>query len=333
MQWKAAAAAVVPLLLWAVQSLAQPAGLDAFKRPAAVPFPEAAPYSREIATLGKMLFFDPRLSGGQNISCSSCHNPSFGWETPVPKAIGAANKPVRRHAPTLLNAAWITPLFWDGRADSLETQAIGPITAPDEMNATFDGITARLTAVHEYKTWFDRLFPGRGIRKETVLTALATYQRTIVSGVASFDRWVSGDATAVPEAAKRGFALFNGRANCVSCHSGWMFTDNQLHDIGIQTTDLGGGGLTPPDPEMNYRFKTPGLRNIALRAPYMHDGSLTSLREVVRHYADGGSAKASRMPDIEGFAATEADITDLIAFLQTLTDTGTNVPTPILPAN
>ncbi|AHD01717.1 cytochrome-c peroxidase [Leisingera methylohalidivorans] len=331
MRWKAAIA-VVPLLLWAVQSLAQPAGLEAFKRPAAVPFPEAAPYSREIATLGKMLFFDPRLSGGRNISCSSCHNPSFGWESPAPKAIGAANKPVRRHAPTILNAAWITPLFRGGHADSLEEQAIQSITAPDEMNTTFDGIKARLTAVHEYKTWFERLFPGRGIRKKTILTALATYERTIVSGVASFDRWASGDATAVPEAAKRGFALFNGRANCVSCHSGWMFTDNQLYDIGMQTTDLG-GGPTPPDPKRNYRFKTPGLRNITLRAPYMHDGSLPSLRDVVRHYARGGAAKAARTPDIEGFAVTEEEITDLIAFLQTLTDTESNVPSPILPAN
>ncbi|MFY0311287.1 cytochrome-c peroxidase [Leisingera sp. D0M16] len=333
MQWKAAAAAVVPLLFWAVQSLAQPAGLDAFRRPDTVPFPENAPYDRGIATLGKMLFFDPRLSGAQNISCSSCHNPSFGWETPVPKAIGAADKPVHRHAPTILNVAWITPLFWDGRAASLEEQAVGPITAPDEMNASFEDIIIRLTAVTEYKAWFERLFPGQGIRKETILAALATYQRTIVSGVAGFDRWVGGDANAVPEAAKRGFALFTGRANCASCHSGWMFTDNNMHDIGLHTTDLGSGGLAPQDTARYFRFKTPGLRNIALRAPYMHDGSLPSLPEVIRHYANGGASGVTRQIDIEGFAASEGDIADLIAFLETLTDNETNVPTPILPAN
>ncbi|QDI74917.1 MULTISPECIES: cytochrome-c peroxidase [Leisingera] len=332
MQWKAAAA-VVPLLFWAVQSLAQPAGLDAFRRPDTVPFPENAPYDRGIATLGKMLFFDPRLSGAQNISCSSCHNPSFGWGTPVPKAIGAADNPVHRHAPTILNAAWITPLFWDGRAASLEEQAVGPITAPDEMNASFEDITARLTAVTEYKAWFERLFPGQGIRKETILTALATYQRTIVSGVAGFDRWVSGDDAAVPEAAKRGFALFTGRANCVSCHSGWMFTDNKMHDIGLPASDLGSGGVSPQDPAGYFRFKTPGLRNIALRAPYMHDGSLPSLPAVLRHYADGGAAGVERQTDIAGFAASEGDIADLMAFLETLTDNETNVPTPILPAN
>ncbi|KIC16243.1 cytochrome-c peroxidase [Leisingera sp. ANG-Vp] len=332
MQWKAAAAAFAALLLWTVQSLAQPAGLEDFRRPETIPFPPSAPYSREIATLGKMLFFDPRLSGGQNISCSSCHNPSFGWETPVPKAIGAANTPVLRHAPTILNAAWITPLFWDGRANSLEEQAIGPITAPDEMNATFDGIVARLSAVSDYKAWFERLFPGRGIRKETILTALATYQRTIVSGVASFDRWVEGDAGAVPEAAKRGFALFTGKANCASCHSGWMFTDNQLHDIGLQSSDPGHGGAAAQAPEGTLRFKTPGLRNIALRAPYMHNGSQPSLRAVIRHYANGG-ARTGRQAEITGFAVSAEEITDLIAFLETLTDNETNVPTPILPAN
>lgn len=333
MQWKAAAAAGAALLLWAVQGLAQSAGLEDFRRPKTIPFPLSAPYNREIATLGKMLFFDPRLSGGQNISCSSCHSPSFGWETPVPKAIGAANTTVGRHAPTILNAAWITPLFWDGRADTLEEQAIVPITAPNGMNATFDGIIARLSAVTEYKNWFERLFPGRGIRRETILTALATYQRTIVSGVADFDRWVDGDAGAVPDAAKRGFALFTGRADCASCHSGWMFTDNQLHDIGLQTSDPGRGGAVPQPQAGTFSFKTPGLRNIALRAPYMHDGSMPSLRTVIRHYASGGAAGAFRQADIEGFAITDQEISDLIAFLDTLTDNETNVPNPILPAN
>ncbi|OED50658.1 tryptophan tryptophylquinone biosynthesis enzyme MauG [Rhodobacteraceae bacterium (ex Bugula neritina AB1)] len=320
-------------VFWTVQSLAQTAGLDVFRRPETVPFPASAPYDREIAALGKMLFFDPRLSSGRNISCSSCHNPSFGWEVPAPKPIGAANKPVRRHAPTLINAAWITPLHWDGRSESLEEQAIGPITDPTKMNATFEGITQRLSAVEDYRIWFARLFPEQGIGKETVLTALATYQRTIVSGSASFDRWVEGDETAISDAAKRGFELFAGKANCTVCHSGWMFTNNQLYDIGLETTDLGRGALEPSDPDQKYRFKTPGLRSIALRAPYMHNGSLRSLEEVIRHYASGGAAAEGRPTDISAFDISSNETADLIAFLETLTGTDSNVPTPILPAN
>lgn len=332
MQWKAGAAAV-GLLLWAVQSLAQPAGLEAFRRPATIPFPSTAPYNREIATLGKMLFFDPRLSDEQNISCTSCHNPSFGWETPVPKLIGAIDAPIRRHPPTILNAAWITPLFSDGRPGTLEEQATGPLTAADEMNATFDGIIARLSAVNDYKIWFERLFQGRGIQKETILTALATYERTIVSGVASFDRWVSGDVSAVSDSAKRGFDLFTGRGNCVSCHSGWIFTDNLMHDNGLPVGSSDQGFRVSRESSLNHRVKTPGLRNVALRAPYMHDGSLPSLRDVIRHYASGGMARVSRTPEIKAFPVTEDEILDLIAFLETLTDNETNVPTPILPAN
>lgn len=306
---------------------------DEFIRPTSIPFPESAPYNREIATLGKMLFFDPRLSSGQNISCSSCHSPSFGWEKPVPKAIGANNTPVKRHAPTLLNVAWTAPLFWDGRVDSLEKQAVGPITAPDEMNATFEAISQRLIDVPDYKAWFTRLFPIRGIQQDTIVLALATYQRTIVSGTTDFDHWVEGEELAISEEAKRGFELFTGRANCVSCHSGWMFTDNLLHDIGLDTDDLGAGSVEPKDPDLNYKFKTPGLRNILLRAPYMHDGSVSSLEDVIRHYAAGGVATESRQVAIEGFPISDEEVQELIAFLATLTDNGSTVPSPVLPAN
>jgi cytochrome c peroxidase len=304
-----------------------------FRRPTAIPFPADAPYNREIAVLGKMLFFDPRLSSGQNISCSSCHSPSFGWEGPVPKAIGAANTPLARHAPTVLNAAWISPLFWDGRAATLEEQAAGPITAPDEMNANFDDLKLRLGAVPQYRAWFNRLFPGQGIGRESILTALATYQRTIVSGEAAFDRWVEGDDSAIGPSAKRGFALFTGKGGCSNCHTGWMFTDNGMHDVGLDTSDPGRGGLPGHEVKDEFNFKTPGLRNIALRAPYMHDGSLPSLRRVVRHYAEGGAQGIARTAEINAFQITPQEEDDLIAFLETLTDPSSSVPAPILPAN
>lgn len=296
---------------------------DQFRRPTTIPFPAEAPYNREVATLGKMLFFDPRLSGGQNMSCVSCHNPSFGWEAPVALSIGAMNQPLDRHAPTLYNMAWVSSFFWDGRAATLEEQAIGPITDEREMGATFDMIVARLSLVEGYRDQFSRLFPSEGISKGTILRAIATYERTIVSGVASFDRWVDGDETAISESARRGFELFTGAAGCSVCHSGWNFSDNQLYDTGLQRRDVDNG----------VRFKTPGLRSIALRAPYMHDGSLSTLQDVIQHYASGGNPNVTREVDVAPFPMTDTELADLVAFLNTLTEETGDVRTPILPAN
>lgn len=296
---------------------------DLFRRPSVIPFPENAPYNREIATLGKMLFFDTRLSGAQNMNCVSCHNPSFGWEAPVALSIGAMNQPLGRHAPTLYNMAWVSPLFWDGRAATLEEQAVGPITDEREMNATFDTIIERLSAVPEYKAHFERLFPEHGISEATILRAIATYERTIVSGISSFDRWVMGDEGAISETAKRGFELFVGEAGCATCHTGWNFSDNQFHDTGLLTRGS----------DTQVRFKTPGLRSIALRAPYMHDGSLSSLVDVIRHYAEGGVHGLDRETDIAPFDISKTEIAELVAFLSTLSEEVSDIRAPILPAN
>lgn len=296
---------------------------DHYRRPTFIPFPEEAPYNREVAALGKMLFFDTRLSGAQNMNCVSCHNPSFGWEAPVALSIGALNQPLDRHAPTLYNLAWGTSYFWDGRAATLEEQAVGPITDTREMGATFEMIIERLSSVQGYRSIFARLFPDQGITKNTILRAIATYERTIVSGVSSFDRWVEGDETAISAAAKRGFDLFTGDASCSTCHTGWNFSDNQLHDT----------GLPKREGDVGTRFKTPGLRSIALRAPFMHDGSLSSLTEVIQHYALGGAPNITREADITPFVITDEGVSDLIEFLNTLTEENSDVRSPILPAN
>lgn len=297
-----------------------------FKRPDTIPFPENAPYNREIATLGKMLFFDPRLSGSQNMSCVTCHNPSFGWETPVDRAIGAMNQPLSRHAPTVLNAAWVEPFFWDGRAATLEEQAEGPITAKMEMNATFQDIKTRLEAVPEYRMHFARLFPETGISQHSITRSLAMYQRTIVSGRAPFDRWIEGEVDAISDAAKRGFGLFIGDAQCVVCHTGWNFSGNGFFDVGLASDPTEDGAAEEP-----VHFKTSGLRNIALRAPYMHDGSLATLQDVIRHYAIGGLPSNAREPDIVPLVLTPENEAEIIAFLETLTEERTNVRTPVLP--
>ncbi|MQY44186.1 tryptophan tryptophylquinone biosynthesis enzyme MauG [Epibacterium sp. SM1969] len=306
---------------------------SAFRRPTRIPFPPDNAFRHDAAVLGKMLFFDPRLSGSQNISCSTCHNPSFGWATPVHPVASEQERVGRRHAPSIVNVAWTTPLFWDGRAATLEDQAVGPILDPNEMDSDFDTIIHRLEKVSAYRRWFDLVYPDEGITAGTVVRSLATYQRTIVSGGAPFDDWISGNAGAISDEARRGFELFRGRAGCISCHSSWMFTDNNMHDIGLRSPDLGQGALEGQPSSQNYHFKTPGLRNITMRAPYMHDGSIPTLREVIRHYANGGSIWVARDVDIEPFTISETEIDELIAFLNTLSTSNPVGQPPTLPAN
>lgn len=307
-------------------------GLKAgYKRPTHIPFPEEAPYSPRMATLGKMLFFDPRLSGKQNLSCASCHNPSFGFEVPVPGAIGATNKPLARKAPTVLNAAWIPVLFWDGRAPTLEMQAQGPITADAEMDGKFPEIIARLKRVPEYRGAFESLFPGKGVTQDSILTAIATYERTVVSGWAPFDRWVEGDEAAISEEAKRGFALFTGKAACSGCHTGWNFTDNKFHDLGIETKDIGRAAFDPDDRYAKFAFKTPGLRNLNYRAPFGHAGQFADLDAIMAHYETGGVPRPSRSPLMKPVGLTGDEREEVIAFLRSLTTDQTETALPNLP--
>jgi cytochrome c peroxidase len=191
-----------------------------YVRPATIPFPEENPYSAEKADLGHKLFFDPRLSGANYISCGTCHNPSFAWGDGLGKGIGHAMTKLGRRTPTILNLAWAEQLMWDGRFETLEEQALGPMSAPVEMNQNMEAIVAELKAIPEYRTLFNISFPGKGITVQNIAKAIATFERTVVSGVAPFDRWVAGDEGAVTASAKRGFDLYNNKANCVACHSG-----------------------------------------------------------------------------------------------------------------
>jgi cytochrome c peroxidase len=307
--------------------------LDPFRRPLSVPFPDDAPYDPRIATLGKMLYFDPRLSGGQNLSCASCHNPSFGWEAPGARAIGSAGTPLGRHTPTILDMAWSTSFYWDGRAATLEAQAKGPITNPAEMNATMDQVVQRLKRVPQYADAFEKLFPGAGMNEATILRAIATFERTVVAGWSPFDRWVEGDETAISSEAKMGFELFIGKAHCAECHRGWNFTDGEFHDIGLPGKDPGRLAIDPSNPMNGQAFKTPGLRNIGLRAPYMHDGTLKDLDAVLKHYATGIIQRPTLSKDVKAISLNAEDIKHIIAFLNTLTEETSDVSAPVLPAN
>lgn len=240
-------------------------------------------------------------------------------------------KPLKRRTPTILNTAWADSLFWDGRAADLEEQALSPISAPDEMNQPLNKMIGTVDSIEGYKALFARAYPGEPVNEKTIARAIATFERTVVSGIAPFDRWVSGDERAISAGAKRGFDLFNGKAACAKCHSGWNFTDNGFHDIGIEGSDKG-RGVRLPLAAMQFAFKTPTLRNADRRGPFMHDGSEQSLEDVVEYYDRGGSVKRpSLAPEITPLHLTKGEKKDLIDFLKTLTSIDKPTVVPLFP--
>ena len=305
--------------------------LSDFKRPAKIPVPRSNPSTPEKIALGQMLFFDPRLSGSGVISCASCHNPALGWSDALPKGLGHMGGRLGRHTPTILNVAYGEPYFWDGRAATLEDQAKGPLTSAKEMDMPAEQAVARIESIPGYVAAFDHAFPGQSISIDTIAAAIATYERTVVSNSAPFDRWVAGDEGAISAAAKRGFALFNGKANCAICHAGWRMSDDGFHDIGMSDADRGRAAVAPGIVQLEYAFKTPTLRNINQRAPYMHDGSLPTLAAVVDHYDHGFVNRPSLDPQMRPLGLSAADKTDLIAFLNTLTSVDAPAVVPVLP--
>lgn len=303
-----------------------------YLRPTSIPAPDDNAHTPAREALGKILFFDPRLSGSDLISCASCHNPALSWGDGLPRAIGHDRKTLGRRSPTLLNLAWSESMFWDGRVDTLEEQALGPIQAPGEMNMNLQGMVEKIDAIPGYRALFARAYPDLPIGGTTVARAIATFERQIISGPAPFDRWASGDDSAMPGSAQRGFMLFNTKARCATCHSGWRFTDDSFHDIGVLGTDRGRGVILPGIDVMQYAFKTPTLRNTARRAPYMHDGSILTLDDVIELYDHGGVARRpSLSAEIKPLHLTLEEKRDLMAFLQALSGTDRAVETPMLP--
>jgi cytochrome c peroxidase len=303
-----------------------------YLRPAAIPYPKDDPYSLAKHELGRTLFFDPILSGGKVRSCSTCHNPGLSWADGQPRAIGEDQKPLPLRAPTLLNVAWTPKLGWDGHFGDLEDVAIGPITSPDNMNLPLATLIERLSAIPGYAKGFNAAFGKGEIEQHKIEQALATFERSIVSDEAPFDRWIRGDEAAINPAAKRGFALFNGNGNCAACHSGWAFTDASFHDIGVgKDDDIGRGRLFPTSAKLKYAFKTPTLRDVARRGPYMHDGSLATLDDVIDLYSRGGIDRPSRDDAIHQLNLPQSEKADLIAFLDTLSGKPKPFAVPILP--
>ena len=301
-----------------------------FRRPASVPFPADNPFSEAKRLLGEGLFHDPRLSIDDSLACASCHQPGKGFGDGKPQGRGVPGRALKRHTPSLWNLAWASAVFWDGRARNLEEQVAGPIESPDEMAQPLASVVARLTADAAMVRAFTQAFPeSPQVNGANLAKAIATYERTFVSPETRFDRWIAGDERALTPREVAGFTLFTGKAGCVKCHSGFAFTDYAFHDVGLPGEDRGRGAVLRL-PAAEHAFKTPGLREIARSAPYMHDGSLATLEDVLRHYAGGVFDRPTLSKDLPyGLRLSEAEQADLIAFLGTLTSEGE----PTLPVN
>ena len=273
------------------------------------------PTTPEKVALGRKLFFDPGLSANGQVACASCHDARRGFTDGKALSLCVKGEPLARHTPTVINLAWSQAFFWDGRADSLEQQAVMPIAEAAEMGMPHEVMLTRLRADAGYQRMMQRAFPGEPASVATVGKAIAAFERTLVYADAPFDRWIAGDEDAISDSAKRGFVAFNTRAGCAQCHSGWNFSDGKFHDIGVPSDDVGAFGVKA-DEAFRHFFKTPGLRNIAERAPYMHTGQVGTLNDVLRHYNRGFVRRATLSPEMANVRARGGR--DIIAFLETL---------------
>ena len=292
-------------------------------------YPDDEPHSAREIELGKLLYFDTRLSHDQARSCASCHNPDLGFGDGMRRSPGIDGQPLGRNTPHIYNMAWNTVFFWDGRAATLEEQAIMPIQAAEEMNLPMAALVTRLQAVPYYREEFSAVYGSSAIDEAQIGRALAAFMRTVVADNSPFDRYLQGEQTAMSPEAVRGLALFEGKARCHLCHDSPNLTDESFHSLGIDDEDLGRGGVIGVE-SLNHAFKTPGLRNATLTYPYMHDGSLPDLEAVIRFYNRGGGDAAHKSNLMQPLNLTESEIVDLIAFLGAL-ESPVRVTRPTLP--
>ncbi len=279
---------------------------------------DEAPTIAEIY-LGKLLYFDKRLSGNGKTSCATCHNPDHGFGDGLKASLGSKGNPLNRHTPHLYNLAWSSILFWDGRASSLEQQVLMPISNPDEMNLSEEKMLNLVSVTPLYKEKFEQVYSVKTIDATLISKALAAFVRSIISKNSPFDRYLAGDVYALSPEAINGIKLFEGKAKCAECHDGPNLTDDSFHSLGIAVKDKG-RGIIIKDSAMSYRFKTPGLRNVSLTGPYMHDGSLPDLEAVIQFYNGGGGIGPNKDSLIKPLNLEEFEVRDLIAFLSALTD-------------
>jgi cytochrome c peroxidase len=355
LHWNPIWAAAVLCLAGA--ALAQPVELPVPDGVLPPEIPEANPPTQAKVELGKKLYFDTRLSTDGTVACATCHDPRHGFADGrgAPTSAGVGGAMGTRNAPTVLNAAFLLTQFWDGRAATLEEQAVAPLANPIEHGfADHDAVLARMRELDDYPPLFEAAFGGGGISIERVGQAIASFERTLLSLDAPIERFLAGDSSAISESAQRGWELFNAKARCNNCHGHIgalpLFTDDAFHNIGVGVQKLDfdavarraaaaveagesvdalalsdaeaselGRFLVTREPKDLGAFKTPQLRNIALTAPYMHDGSEKTLRDVIEFYDRGGNTNPYLDGGMRPLNLTDQEKADLVALLETFT--------------
>jgi cytochrome c peroxidase len=333
-------------LLWTSFSLAQPLGTP---NPKEIKWPDKRPPSKALVDLGRYLFFDPRLVLNEQQSCSSCHNPHMGYADGLALDLRGHKDwaQAKRNSPTLYNLAWAPVLHWDGRTpdgqcfvpeDTKQKVCLTPLESQAfksmRSRKVYVGFMPKIKAIQTYRDMFKNAFPPNGkITHVNMARAIAAFERTIVSYNSPFDQHLKGNKAALTPAAKRGLDYFEGKANCIACHRGPNFTDWSFHNVGLKSDDPGRGGRAKTETDksrFHKAFKTPTLRNVALTAPYMHDGSLGSLEEVVEFYNRGGDDPDNRSPLMRPLGLTPREKWDIVTFLYSLT-APVEVQIPVIP--
>lgn len=290
-----------------------------------IQWPEDNPYTREKAELGKLLYFDRRLSADGSVSCAMCHHPKFAFTDGLPVSTGIKGQKGGRSAPTVINRAYSLAQFWDGRAATLEAQAVGPMANPIEMGNTHDALVTNLKKIPGYRDQFARVFGTGDFTIDHIAKAIATFERTVLSGNSPYDRYKAGNKKAMSVDQIQGMQLYFGKAKCDQCHEGINFTANAYHNLGVGTDKPNpdeGRYIVTKDPRDWGAFKTPTLREIANTGPYMHDGSLKTLDEVVEYYNKGGIPNKNLDERMKKLNLTDREKTDLVAFLKALSGEG-----------
>jgi cytochrome c peroxidase len=327
-----------------------------------VNLPQDNPFSEAKVALGRLLFFDPRLSANSAISCASCHQPNQGWTDGLPLSFGYAGSVHWRNTPTVINSAFHPKLDWDGKALRLDIQAQGAMKGAVAMNMDPVMVEERLRQIPEYVKRFDDVFGPGGPWFEDASRAIAIFQSTILSSNVPFDRFMEGDESALSESEKRGFKLFTTTAGCSACHRGRLFTDENFHGLGVPTPEqfstdaireitfkyqLRSRGVSEEvyrtatdDPGLYLvtkvdtdfgQFRTPMLRELGQTGPYMHNGAFATLEEVIEFYNSGGGESPNLDPLLRPLGLTEQNKSDLMAFLMSLTGDPILVEEPQLP--